>query len=102
VTNYYCNLAGFKPRIMIESDNPDTLKKMIFLGLGVTFIPELTAQRAEFGSTNLVTIQKPRCVRYINLALDNRDYYANAVLLFKQYVADYFQKIKQYDLLLAE
>lgn len=102
MTNHYCNLAGFKPKIVMESDTPATFREMILLGLGVSLIPELAMRGAESGACALVTINKPRCVRYINLVLDNRDYYANAVLLFKQYIVDYFKKMKQHDLMLAE
>lgn len=35
-----CSLAGFKPRTVFESNNPNVVRKMIELGLGVGFWPE--------------------------------------------------------------
>ena len=35
-----CSRQGFEPRIALESDNPDVVRRMISLGLGVGFWPE--------------------------------------------------------------
>lgn len=35
-----CTLAGFKPRTVFESNNPNVVRKMVELGLGVGFWPE--------------------------------------------------------------
>ncbi|MGN0073563.1 MAG: LysR family transcriptional regulator [Coriobacteriales bacterium] len=35
-----CRRQGFEPRIALESDNPDVVRRMIGLGLGVGFWPE--------------------------------------------------------------
>lgn len=35
-----CRRQGFEPRVALESDNPDVVRRMIGLGLGVGFWPE--------------------------------------------------------------
>ncbi|MBO5454327.1 MAG: LysR family transcriptional regulator [Clostridia bacterium] len=40
ITRNICNLQGFEPNIVIQSDDPFYLRKYVSLGLGVAFFPE--------------------------------------------------------------
>ncbi len=44
LTNYICEMHGFKPRIIIQSEDPLYVQKCVELGLGVTFAPEFSWQ----------------------------------------------------------
>lgn len=51
-----CKRQGFTPRIALESDNPDVVRQMIGLGLGVGFWPEKSWGPLETPSARLLPL----------------------------------------------
>lgn len=94
VTKYYCNQAGFEPKIVLESDTPSTLRGIVPLGLGISFIPRIAWRGFCVDSVSLAKIKKPHCVRYINLIMREKMYQSSAVRLFGAYVMEFFQQMK--------
>ncbi len=42
LTNEICNAEGFTPNIVVQSDDPDYIRKYIEMGLGISFIPSIS------------------------------------------------------------
>lgn len=42
LTNEICHAEGFTPNIVIQSDDPDYIRKYIEMGLGISFIPSVS------------------------------------------------------------
>lgn len=93
ITDYYCHLCGFSPNIVFESDSPSTLREMIQLGLGIAFIPELTWPGLDDGSIRLLPVRNMKCIRYINLLWNSRQYHSTAVWDFRDYLIQYFSQL---------
>lgn len=93
ITDYYCHLCGFSPNIVFESDSPSTLREMIQLGLGIAFIPELTWPGLDDGSIRLLPIRNMKCIRYINLLWNSRQYHPTAAWGFRDYLIQYFSQL---------
>lgn len=93
ITDYYCHLCGFSPNIVFESDSPSTLREMIQLGLGIAFIPELTWPGLDDGSIRLLPIRNMKCIRYINLLWNSRQYHPTAAWDFRDYLIQYFSQL---------
>lgn len=93
ITDYYCHLCGFSPNIVFESDSPSTLREMIQLGLGIAFIPELTWPGLDDGSIRLLPIRNMKCIRYINLLWNRRQYHPTAAWGFRDYLIQYFSQL---------
>ena len=68
VTDQYCRMANFAPKIVLESDSPFTVREFIKAGLGIAFVPEYTWAEVRGNDISLKPIAYPDCVRYICLS----------------------------------
>lgn len=92
ITEYYCRLDGFSPKVVFESDNPSTLRNLIRLGLGVAVIPALTWKELEGEGLRLLPIRPLSCFRYINLQWSSRRYLSASAYSFKDFLIRYFEE----------
>ena len=42
ITDLYCQMAGFSPRVVLECDSPETMRELICAGMGISFVPSIT------------------------------------------------------------
>ena len=62
----YCSFAGFKPRVIFESDSLIAVKNLIAAGVGVAFWPEFSwGQMESTEKIRLLRIKNPDCQREI-------------------------------------
>jgi LysR family transcriptional activator of glutamate synthase operon len=68
----YCKQKGFKPKIIFESDNQETIRNLIDSNLGIAFWPEYAWGKLTVGNAVLISILEPECSRTI-YAIQNRN-----------------------------
>ena len=91
VTDEYCRMAGFSPRIVLESDSPSTVRELIAVGVGLAFIPKITWHGMDDDSNVcLVEIEEPHCTRYVNMTWRGQRYVTHSSLLLRNYIIDFF------------
>lgn len=66
----FCKQEGFKPKIIFESDNQESVRNLIDSNLGVAFWPEHSWGRLIAKDAVLLTINDPECSRTI-YAIEN-------------------------------
>jgi len=93
ITFEYCQMAGFKPKVIIESDNPATIRDMLPLGMGLSFIPEISWHEMNNENISLIPITNPDCYRYLNLRWSGSHYLSRAVTLLTDYLISFFQNL---------
>lgn len=93
-TDTYCNLAGFEPNVVLESDNPALVRDFICAGLGVAMIPSITWANMESPLVTTRPISYPDCKRYLHISWKENGYISAAALLFRDFVANYFAALK--------
>lgn len=93
ITLSFCRSAGFEPNIILESDDPATIRGLISAGLGVAFLPSITWQGTADSNIKLLSISNMDCKRYINIYLNEERYHSEAVKLFYDYVVDFFRNL---------
>lgn len=93
IAEKYCHKAGFSPNIILESDNPATLRGLMHIGLGIAFNPVVTWKEVSDEDICLVSIEGG-CSRYINVSLCRGSYHSRAVLAFRSYLIDFFAELK--------
>ena len=100
VTDEYCKMAGFSPNIVLESDSPATVRELISLGVGLSFIPMISWPNvAKDPSVKLVKITEPYCKRYVNMRWRASCYVPKASILLREYLIDFFENVsRQYEL----
>lgn len=94
ITDAYCQIAGFEPTVIFESDNPDTVRGLIQAGIGISFIPAITWAGTNSFNQMLVPISFPVCRRYINLSWRENAYLSRSAILFRDFVQEYFKKLE--------
>ncbi|NLA71776.1 MAG: LysR family transcriptional regulator [Clostridiaceae bacterium] len=95
ITDHYCELAGFEPRVIFETDNTTTVTRYVNSGHGIAFIPELTWPKEIRGDehVHLLSITEPVCRRFINLSTLDRRELSKYEILFADFLIDYFRKL---------
>lgn len=93
ITDSFCRLAGFSPRIAFESDDPATVRGLITAGQGIGFIPMVSWRGTIGDSVVLLMIEEPVCSRTLRLFWMKDRYQSEMVLAFRQFTVDYFQKL---------
>lgn len=90
ITDDYCWMAGFVPDVIIESDNPNIIRDLLTLEVGVCIIPETTWPVLADKNIRLVRIVNPNCKRYLYIEKPERTYLPKAVEVFESFLVDYF------------
>lgn len=93
ITDIYCQMAGFEPTVILESDSPETVREMICVGMGISFVPSITWRGMDTRNIVLCPLSFPRCKRYINLGWRKGGYLSPAAVLFRDFVQDYFMAL---------
>lgn len=91
IMDSYCRLVDFTPNAVMETDNPDTVRNLIGMGLGVGFIPSISWWGMENPNIVMVPISDPNCYRYVNLSWRPDDCLSTSALLFREFLLDYFR-----------
>ena len=80
LTNEICHSEGFTPNIVIQSDDPNYIRKYIEMGLGISFVPSLS-WKGTF-SKNVECRQLFNIKRYTFAYLNTQKYISKATLTF--------------------
>ncbi|MCP3773773.1 LysR family transcriptional regulator [Paenibacillus sp. MZ04-78.2] len=92
LTDDFCRLAGFTPRIVFETDDPATVSRLVKAGLGVAFIPGVSWGGATSSSVIRLHIEEPICQRILWLSWVRDRYLTESSRIFRQFMLDYFSK----------
>ena len=96
ITDYYCQQAGFEPRIIFETDNTTTLTRYVHSGHGIAFIPALTWPKEEQDEhVHLLSVTEPICRRYIHVSTTKKENLSRYEVLFIRFLVDYFKKLSK-------
>lgn len=93
ITDSYCRLAGFTPRVIFESDDPGTVRGLIKAGQGIGFIPAISWGGTTGSSVALVQIEEPVCQRTIGLSWAESRVPSDTVRLFSDFTLGYFREL---------
>lgn len=95
ITNYYCQLAGFEPHIILDSDDPATIRGLINVGLGIAFLPAITwQQNIASDKIKLLSISDIDCKRFINISWRQKTYRSKTSKLVCNYMVDFFKNLQ--------
>lgn len=86
----FFTLAGFVPKVSFEIDNPETLRKLINMGFGISFVPKRTWVDTIQKNIKFIRINSPECYRYINLCW-KKGYLPEDVCALRDYLIDFFK-----------
>lgn len=93
ITSSFCQAAGFEPNIVLESDDPATIRGLIAVGLGIAFLPSITWHGVADANIKLLSISNVNCKRYINVSWRQGSYCSNSTKLFLDFIVDFFKNL---------
>lgn len=85
----HCREAGFAPKVVMESDNPETTHEFVIAGLGVSLVPQITWFEA-LHNVAALPISPPTCYRYLNLSWKTDGKLSLSAVLLREYIVDHF------------
>ncbi len=85
----YCRQLDFTPNIVMESDNPETVREFVRAGLGVAMIPQMTWHSGLQGVAAL-PIGDIECYRYLYLSWKTDGKLSLTAVLLREYIVDHF------------
>lgn len=94
-TDAFCRLAGFKPRIRFESDDPATVRGLIRAGQGVAFLPALTWAGSTGTGVRLLRLEESWCKRTISLSWPKDRYMKQIAARFRDFTIRYFARLAE-------
>lgn len=92
ITDFYCMSAGFSPKIILESDSPQTVREFIRAGIGISLVPEVTWKNVIDDNIVVREVARPKCRRYIGLSWNKDRYMSPAVDSLREYLIENFRK----------
>ena len=93
ICDQFCQMAGFHPKIIFESDSPATVRNLIGAGSGIGFWPEHT-WGAVGEDVKLVPIANPQCSRELQISLHPQDSARTALVHpFYHYLIHFFESL---------
>lgn len=95
ICDRFCQHAGFRPRIIFESDNPAAVKNMIAANMGIGFWPAFTWGKLETDQVVLLEIRNPVCKRDILFDCQHNKMEHAAVDSFFSFLKEYCETQQQ-------
>lgn len=89
IVDCFLKEANVKPNIVVETDSPVTLRRIVEAGQGVSFFPEKTWERSNEENIEFVKLQ-PSCKRSVYVRWNKPYYKSYAARLFYDFLVDYF------------
>ncbi|MCH5163441.1 MAG: LysR family transcriptional regulator [Clostridiales bacterium] len=89
ICDKHCHHAGFKPKIIFESDNPTAVRNMIAANMGVGFWPEFTWGRTADEHVKLMEISDMPCSRDIVISYNPTKVDNSNVVDFYEFLRDF-------------
>lgn len=93
ITDSYCNMHGFLPKVIFESDDAATIRGLIENGLGIAFIPEKTWKSEHTGLIKLLHIKDIDCHRTIAISYYKNRFLSPTAQLFREFVIDWYKTL---------
>ena len=90
----YCKQKGFKPKIVFESDNQESIRNLVDSNLGIAFWPEYSWGRVTSRNAVMLSISEPKCNRTIYAIENKNSKSSNYVLTFMEHLKKFIRTIK--------
>jgi len=91
ICDKFCLSAGFKPKIIFESDSPIAVKNLIGAGAGIGFWPAFSWGKTA-ADIKLLTIENPVCQRELIIGLHNSGSVSQVAEDFFEYLIEYMRE----------
>lgn len=94
ICDNYCKQKGFKPKIIFESDNQETIKNLIDSNLGIAFWPEYAWGKLTAKNAVSIPIHEPECSRIIYAVQNRNSIKNNYITAFLNHLTKFIFEIK--------
>lgn len=88
ILDYWCDMAGFRLKISVESDDASVVRNWIKTGKGISVIPSISWNTMEDEAIVIKEIKNPECYRYINAHFLSGENNKKAYDLYKYIVSN--------------
>lgn len=91
ITDELCHQAGFSPNVIMESDSPSTVRGLVSMGVGFTFVPKISwPGMGDDPRVSLVEIEEPSCYRFVVMKWRQDRYLTVAATRLREFLIEFF------------
>lgn len=87
-----CEARGVTPKVALETDNSEAMRRMVERGLGVALVPELMTRDHQARGFDVVQVAPGGPRRQVALVHRGEGYLTAAARAFKEFIVDYVRK----------
>lgn len=87
-----CEARGVTPRVVLETDNSEAMRRMVERGLGVALVPELMTRDHPAREFDIVRVVPGGPRRQVALVHRGEGYLTAAARAFKKFIVEYVRK----------
>jgi DNA-binding transcriptional LysR family regulator len=91
----YCKKKGFKPQIIFESDNQESIRNLIDSSLGIAFWPEYSWGKLTAKNAALIPIREPECSRTIYAVQNSQSINSKYADAFLNHLTEFILDIRK-------
>ncbi|WP_019240958.1 MULTISPECIES: LysR family transcriptional regulator [Bacillus] len=91
LTDDFCRQAGFQPNTTVELGEAWAILKLVEMGIGVSFTPQLSLLRQNAPSTKQLRISQPKCMRTVGIAWNKMHFLSTAADTFRRFTINFFE-----------
>ena len=92
ICDRFCIQAGFRPKVIFESDSPAAVRNLIGAGMGVGFWPEFTWGMLDSAEVLLLPIEEPVCQRELVVSCNRNKADNSEVRNFYEFLVEFFRR----------
>ncbi|WP_224367669.1 LysR family transcriptional regulator [Hyalangium versicolor] len=87
-----CEARGVTPRVALETDNSEAMRRMVARGLGVALVPELMTRDRQSRDFDVVPVAPGGPRRQVALVHRGEGYLTAAARAFKEFIVEHLRK----------
>ena len=90
--DYYCELAGFSPRVVFQSPYMYEVVNSVRMGIGLALVPIVTAPQYNLDGISIVEVTEPECYTHLNVYYLKKEKERSIVKTLREYIINYFSE----------
>lgn len=92
---YYCELAGFNPRIVFQAPFMYEIVNAVKNGIGISLVPQVTLPQYNLDGISILEVNDPPCFTHLRMYYVKNNKERKIIKDIREHVINYFSEIKE-------
>lgn len=91
----HCNMAGFQPKIILETSERELMLQIVASNLGIALLPSKICEKLDFNKVTSIPLNDPQIWLYTSIVWSKKRYLSYAARLWLEFAKNYLIERKQ-------